>query len=105
MVYRICINIRNLYDSNEASQDDVEGILIEERRVGLGWVGYGSFSMAKTLTGVSNRHLVGEADALRGLNINTFCNGGLECRHCCSGGFKKFLQVRLHVHDRWQSDH
>lgn len=26
--------------------------------------------MAKTLTGVSNRHLVGEADALRGLNID-----------------------------------
>lgn len=35
-MYRICINVRNLYDSNEASQDDVEGILIEERRVGLG---------------------------------------------------------------------
>lgn len=37
-MYRICIDIRNLYDSNEASQDIVEGILVDDRRVGLGWV-------------------------------------------------------------------
>lgn len=60
---------------------------------GLGWVGYGSFSMAKTQTGVSNRSLVGQAAALRGLNIGIrFAMVGLSVGNVVQGVSRNFFR-------------
>lgn len=36
IMYSTCVDVRGLYDSDEASRNDVEGILVEEWRVWLG---------------------------------------------------------------------
>lgn len=62
--------------------------------------------MSKTRVGVSNGRPAVEAEFVGGLKLCRRCAlvefGG---RECASKGFEQFLRMRLHVHERWRSDH
>ena len=75
-MYRVSIDLVCLDESNEASQDRVDGIMMDEWRV---WLGTGCFNMSRTSTGVSKRCLICEADALGLQYMYASCKAGIDC--------------------------